>query len=67
MISVISWLASARARFMSPDPRYGIFSLQDFGDAPALGISLHEHIKVLAGLLIDGVQIGIQCSVSRSL
>ena len=28
-----------------PDPLYGIFSLQDFGDAPALGISLHENIE----------------------
>lgn len=45
-----------------PDPLYGIFSLQDFGDAPALGISLHENIDTLAGLLIDSVQIGIQCS-----
>lgn len=45
-----------------PDPLYGIFSLQGFGDAPALGISLHENIETLAGLLIDSVQIGIQCS-----
>ena len=42
-----------------PDPLYGIFSLQGFGDAPALGISLHENIETFAGLLIDSVQIGI--------
>lgn len=41
-----------------PNPLYGIFSLQGFGDAPALGISLHENIETLAGLLIDSVQIG---------
>ena len=34
-----------------PDPLYGIFSPQGFGDAPALGISLHENIETLAGLL----------------
>ena len=45
-----------------PDPLHGIFSLQGFGDAAALGISLHENIETLAGLLIDSVQIGIQCS-----